>query len=468
MFSYLGPLLLTFFIALFILLMQFVWKYVDDLVGKGLDIFVIGELLFFASASFVPMALPLAILLSSIMAFGNFGEQSELTACKAAGISLQKVMQPLIVLSLMLSVVAFYFSNNILPIANLKFGALLYDVRQQRPAFALKEGIFYTGLEGFSIKVEKIGKDGKSMKKIMIYDHTDNLGNIKLVTADSGVMGNDHKNILSFKLFSGHMLEEVQNDQKPGSLVLQRTAFRESEKKFDMSSYKFTRTDEELFKDNYQMLNLNQLAMVTDSTFIEWEAERKKFLVNLSRFTDPVLDSATHSMQVPKPEEGKIFDILSLPGSDKSQRIKVVENSLALARNARQFSMTLVEDHGYIFSSLVKYDIEWHRKFTLSIACFILFFIGAPLGAIIRKGGLGLPVFMATVFFVFFHMISISGEKFAKEEMISVEGGMWLASLVMFPIGVFLTIKATTDSALFDINAYFGFIRSVFTRKEKG
>lgn len=464
--SYLGPFVLTFCIALFILLMQFVWKYVDDFVGKGLEWYVIVELLFYASASFVPMALPLAILLSSIMTMGNFGEHSELTACKSSGISLQKVMRPLVIVSIILSGVAFYFSNVVLPMANLKFGSLLYDVRQQKPAFALKAGIFYSGLEGYSIKVGNIEKDGKTLNNIMIYDHTENLGNTKLITAKSGSMDMADNNVMLLKLYNGNSFEEVKNQKSESSRPFQRSIFKESVKRFDMAAYKFTRTDEELFKDNYQMLDLAQLGEMKDTAMFEIEEEVKRFENNVSSLYYFGKDSLFFQSEF---SDNKISNsstdylLQELQGPEKQT---ILESAIVSARTAKQMTYAHSEDMEYRMKSIVKYNIEFHRKFTLSIACLILFFIGAPLGAIIRKGGLGLPVFMATVFFIFYHLVSITGEKFAKESLMSVPVGMWLASVVLLPVGLFLTIKATTDSALFDINAYLSVITKPFKRKK--
>ncbi len=448
--------------------MQFVWKYVDDLVGKGLEWYVIAELMFYASASFVPMALPLAILLSSIMAFGNFGENSELTACKASGISLQRVMLPLIFVSILMSGVAFYFSNYVLPVANLKFGSLLYDVRQQKPAFALKAGMFYTGLEGYSIKVESIDKDGQTLNNIMVYDHTDNLGNIKLITAKTGFMKMSKDHVMTFALFDGNIFDETKSRSEGSNKTFQRTSFKESLKRFDMSAYSFQRTDEELFKDNYQMLNLEQLRQIEDTTKQDILDDQIRFDKNIQDMFllkhDSLVQVANYLHPIGlDPELKEKNFIQNFPVLD---RARIIEMASAVARGSKQTIASHLEEISYRNKSMVKYNIEFHRKFTLSIACIILFFIGAPLGAIIRKGGLGMPVFMATIFFVIYHLFSISGEKFSKEGMLEVYQGMWLASAVMLPMGFFLTIMATTDSALLDVNAYLTAIKKPFLRKK--
>ena len=249
---------MTFLISLFILLMQFLWKYIDDLVGKGLEWYVIAELLMYASATLVPLALPLAILVSSIMTFGNLAENYELVAAKSAGISLQRIMRPLIIAAIMISAMAFYFSNNILPFTNLKMGSLLYDVRQQKPALYIKPGVFYNGIDGYSIRIGKKGADGQSLENIMIYDHTENKGNVKVIVAESGKMEmSDDEKFLLITLYNGESYEERNNrkrnlDTHPHI----RTSFKSDLIQFDLSTFKLSRTNEELFKNNYQMLNI--------------------------------------------------------------------------------------------------------------------------------------------------------------------------------------------------------------------
>ncbi len=273
--SFAGPLLLTFLISLFVLLMQFLWKYIDDLVGKGLDWIIIGKLMVYVSVTLVPMALPLSILLSSIMTFGNMAEHFELTACKSAGMSLQRVMRPLIITAILICITAFYFSNVVLPMANLKMNALLYDVRQQKPALYIKEGVFYNGIDGYSIKIGQKDSDGKTLRNIMIYDHRENRGNTNLIMAESGsmVMSQDER-FLILTLNNGTSYEEKQNNPGKNNKPLMRSEFDEQVVRFDLSSFKMTRTNEQLFKDNYQMLNIKQLSSAADS--IEKRIEMKK------------------------------------------------------------------------------------------------------------------------------------------------------------------------------------------------
>ena len=452
--SYLGPLVMTFFISLFILVMQFLWKYVDDLVGKGLEWYLVIELLFYASSTFVPLALPLAILLSSLMTFGNLGEHYELVAMKAAGISLWKVMKPLIILTVFISMLAFYFSNNILPAANLKFTSLLYDIKKKKLAFNIQEGIFYNGMEGFTIRIGKKDKDGVGINDVMIYNHTKKLGNIDVTTAKSGKMEStpDGRYII-FTLYDGYNYQE-KVDQRDYRVrrPFERTHFEEEVRRFDLRSFELNRTDEDLFRDHYRMLDIQQLSQAIDS--LDKKHKRKdssfnaKFENNYNFY--PRIDTAT---KIPQDTLRK-KDTMILNNFDEDSHARIIQyaldNAKSVANNIEFNKNILLSDEKLI----VKHRIEWHRKFTLSLACLVLFFIGAPLGAIIRKGGLGLPVVVSVLFFILFHITSITGEKYAKELALDVTTGMWISTAFLFPLGLFLTIKATSDSPLLDTDAW--------------
>jgi len=513
--SYLGPFVMTFFIALFIILMQFLWKYIDDLVGKGLDWHIILKLLYYASATFVPLALPLAILLSSLMTFGNLGEHFELVSLKSSGISLQKFMKPLIILSVIISLLAFYFSNNILPIANLKMGALLFDVREQKPALNIKEGVFYKGIENYVIKVGKKEKDGITIHNVHIYDHSQRLGNINVTYAKSGRMEmTPDEKYLVFTLFDGfNYSEKVDGKHITGVRPFQRISFDEQIRKFDLSSFAMTRTNEEFFKDNYQMLNLKQLELAIDSLeanlnnkfeehteslmrrfyflnvytqrdsikniFGEDASENQSFLKlkethdtveemslkNLLRKQMPDnmadnLNADSDSLDVAEIDTLIIrSNILEVFGKNEQQRI--LDGAIQSARNNKDYVYFANEDRIGRQRVINRHNIEWHRKFTLSFACFILFFIGAPLGAIIRKGGFGLPVVISVMFFIIYHVLSMTGEKFVRQGALPAYEGMWIATLVLFPIGIFLTVKATTDSPILDTDTYVKLLKRI-------
>ncbi len=446
---------MTFFIALFILLMQFLWKYIDDLVGKGLEWYIIGELLFYASATFVPLALPLAILLSSIMTLGSLGENYELVALKSAGISLTKTMWPLVIVSLLLLLSAFYFSNNVLPVANLKMGSLLYDVRQQRPAFNIVEGIYYKGIDNYVIKVEKKENDGNILRNIKIYDHTERRGNVNITLAEWGTMHTTvDENFLVLTLYNGSNYQDMPpEDSRDQSREFQRTYFDKQINKFDLSAFALARTDEELFRSNFRMLNLTQLTHFEDSIKNAINNREKDFIkTNFGRFyfyqgIDSLIKSELHIK-----EDALVPDIFK--DKDASYQRLITEQALGNVRQIKESAELSQEELRQRKRTLARYQIEFHRKFTLSFACLVLFMIGAPLGAIIRKGGFGLPVVVSVLFFVLFHVISITGEKFVREGVLEAWQGMWMANAFLLPIAVLLTIKASTDSAVLDMDSY--------------
>lgn len=465
--SYLGPLILTFFIALFILVMQFLWKYIDDLVGKGLPWYVVGQLLFYASTTFVPLALPLAILLSSLMTFGNLGERYELVAVKSAGISLSTFMRPLVVLSILISVFAFFFSNNVLPVTNLKFKSILYDVRQQKLALNIREGIFYNGIDGYVMRINKKEEDGITIRDVMIYDHSSRMGNTTVTKAESGTMiQSPDGNFLELTLFNGYNYDEKNDRRNDLKRPFQRTWFAEQYRKFDLSQFKMMRTNEELFRNHYQMLNLKQLTKSEDSLKQEINSRRDGLLrsTELSYYFNTQIDSGR--IQIPEKETKVNNRIPAMQGMNKEELQQAHESALNAAKNARnnvEFSKNDLKERTVLVH---KHEVEWHRKFTLSIACLVLFFIGAPLGAIIRKGGLGLPLVISIVFFVIYHVISMTGEKSVKAGQMDPVIGMWLSSAVLLPLGVILTLKATTDSPLFDPDIWKRFFTGKWLQKK--
>ena len=458
---------MTFAVVMFILLMQFVWKYIDDFVGKGLDWFLILELMFYVAVTLVPMALPLAILLASIMTFGNLAESYELTALKSAGMSLQKVMKPLTITTILMAISAFLFANYVLPVANLKMGTLLYDITHQKPSLDIKEGVFYNGIQDFTIKVAKKDANKNILYNILIYDHSQRQGNNKVVMAKEGAMKmSDDENFLLITLKDGHSYEEVVSQNNKGFKPLTRTSFKEETIVMDMRDFKMIRTDESLFKDNYQMMNLIQLSNEIDTLKKDNDERTASILEQVTKnynlFSDSnnIANAAPDSLTKAMLNEKSWMDIYS---TDEKKRI--FENALNLARTNQSYinmngmsAMNAIETES-------RYRIEWHKKFTLSFACIVLFFIGAPLGAIIKKGGVGMPAVVSVCFFLIFHVLSITGEKSAKEGIWEAWQGAWMATIVLLPIGIFLTYKATRDSALFDIEAYLTPIRKLFDRK---
>lgn len=479
--SYIGPLVLTFFIAMFILLMQFLWKYIDDLVGKGLDFSIIAELLLYASAGLVPMALPLSILLSSIMTFGNLGEHNELLSIKSSGISLQRIMFPLIVLTVLISIGAFFFSNNVMPYTNLRYGALLFDIRHQRPELDIQEGIFNNDIDGYTIKVGDKNRETNMMYDFILYDHTQHKGNTMVSVADSASMSvTEDKRYLILYMYDGYGYEEVYDDRQKrrNEYPLRRSEFKKQRVLFNLEGFQFEKTDKKLFKHHYQMMNLQQLNEAIDSlsdTFIE---RRDNFVRNLittnyiktlpKRYLKK--DTLGTEKNVAKAHErlskAKPVDMDSMINNlDDSQKQRITELAENYGEAANSYIRSTSGDFDERKRWINKHKIEWHRKFTLSFACFIFFFIGAPLGAIIRKGGLGIPVVISVIFFIIYYVVSLMSEKFVREGFIPAYLGMWFSSAILLPLGIFLTYKATNDSVILRIDTYFDMLKKIFRIK---
>ena len=468
--------LFTFFIVLFVLLMQWLWLYVDDLVGKGLETSVLVELFGYMSITFIPMALPLALLLASLMCFGNFGEHYELVAMKASGISMWKVMRPLVIFSLILSGFAFFASNNLIPVANLKGQTLLMDVRRQRLAFNIKEGVFYKDIENYVIFVEKKGDDGSSIYGVKIYDHTDHEGNVKIISADSGRMALSpgQRNII-FTLYDGYNYTDIitGNDYKKVR-SFERMSFKQEQLKFSLKDFDLTRSSEDMLKSSQQMMNVRQLRASLDSLNRRFDTKQEAFTQGFTRRW-----SNYNSIQQPQPttadralmRDTVVDTIMNLkwPLLDNftaAERSAITEMAIASARNAKENASFNKIDLKSQTENIKKHRKEWHKKFTLSIACIIFFFIGAPLGSIIRKGGLGLPVVISVLFFVVYYVISTIGERMAVFGQLNMFLGVWLSSIVLMPIGLFLTFKATTDAALFDGDSWKKFFRKLFAKRK--
>jgi lipopolysaccharide export system permease protein len=446
--------------------MQFLWRYVDELVGKGLEWNIIFQLMFYASFTFVPMALPISILLASLMTFGNLGERYELVAMKAAGISLRKIMMPLGLFSLLISVGAYYYSNIIFPYANLKFRSTLYDVRQKKLALNIRDGIFYSGLDGYIIKIGKKDPDGTRIKNVMIYDHSQVQGNNKLTLADSGRMEQTADgNYLLLTLYNGTNYEETIDRVDSRKVTFQRTSYSTEIVKFDLSQFKMTRSDDEFFKNAYYMLNVRQLGYASDSLGLEVDQRvgelHRSLMSYYSNFTRLKLTDSICKTLPPAKKE------LLFENMQAQERKKVVSYALGMARNAKgsfEYNRQLIKEKVELKA---RYDIEWHRKFTLSFACFALFLIGAPLGAIIRKGGLGMPLVISVLLFVAYHVISFTGEKSVRSAITDPWKGMWMSTMIFLPVGIFLAYQAAHDSTLMDAESYKQLIKGVIKKFKK-
>jgi len=459
--SFAGPFLATFLISLFVLTMQFFWLYIDDLVGKGLDTGTLVYLTGLVAVTWVPLALPLALLLSSIMTFGNLGETFELVAIKSAGIPLIRFMRPLLIATIMLSGIAFLFANNIIPVANLKLNALKYDIIVKKPAFDIKEGIFYDKIDGYVIKIGKKDANDSIIHNVIIYEKNFNLQDHFMV-AQSGVMRiTPDQRFLEFELHNGWNYQENGN-RYSGNTEFIRLGFKTYKKEFDLSTFMFNKTEDSLFKYDPKMLSLRQIRIALDSliraneTFVKRSERDLKTYLSFLRYTDSTSPSVK---KVQINNTIKIFDSI-IPDS---LRMTVFDGAISNLNSAKSQVELMAAEYNSRQEMIRKHWIEWNRKLTLSFACIVLFMVGAPLGSIIRKGGLGTPLIFAIAFFVLFNMLNTFGEKFAKEGVTNVFIGMWLSTLVLVPIVLFLTYKAMRDSQLFNQEFYF----RLFKRKNK-
>ncbi len=464
--SFLGPFIMTFLIVLFVLMMQFLWLYIDELVGKGLSLGVIFEFLGWGSATLFPLALPLATLLASIMTMGSLGENNELLAMKAAGIPLLRILSPLMILSVFISVAAFFASNNLIPVAYDKIYTLRDDIGKTKEEIKIPTGIFYNGIDGYTLRV--VDRDENNiMHNVMVYDHSKGQGNVSLTVADSGIlkMSND-KSSVTFTLFNGTNYEESNTvSRRDSSYSLQKVNFSMQEVVIPLKNYAFKKSESSKYGNEVMTKGLAQLRVDRDSL----EIKHKNTLENLvRRATHP--DNLNHT--------GHILRLKNDPGSIKGS---ISIDSLFLWKDIQEEEKAYSDAIGQLEQQIanvnyfptelnqVAYPLrrtiqESFRKFTLSIACIIFFFIGAPLGAIIRKGGLGTPVIVSMFFFVIYWVVDISGKKLANDGAITPFIGAFISTFVLFPMGVFLTWKSTRDSALFNADAYIMFFKNIFNK----
>ena len=449
--SFIGPFFAAFTISLFVLTMQFFWLYIDDLVGKGLDLFTVLKLVGLVALFWVPMALPLALLFSSIMTFGNLGESFELVAIKAAGIPLLRFMRPLLVITIFISGLAFLFANNIIPVTQLKLSALKYDIIVSKPAIDIKEGVFYDKIDGYVIKLGKKEKNDSIIHDVVLFEKNYGLQD-NMLLAESGVMRvTPDKRYLEFILRNGWRYQE-RGPRGTTNTEFIRLGFKEYKKIFDLKSFQMNKTGDSAFYDP-KMLSLRQLNHAIDSLNDMDRYYLKKMVTDVNpyiRFAR-YSDTGWAKVDLSTLKKTKKFNAL-IPDS---MRLNIQEGAISQIGSVKSNVGLLANDYTQKYQSLELHEIEWHRKFTLSVACVVLFLIGAPLGSIIRKGGLGTPLVFAIIFFVIFHLFNTFGEKFARAEQMSPFLGMWLSTLILIPVGFFLTYKAMGDSQLFNQEFYY-------------
>lgn len=472
--AFIGPFVATFFITLLVLVMQFFWLYIDDFVGKGLGVGVVLKFIWYQSAVLVPLALPLAVLLSSLMTFGSLGESFELVAIKSSGISLLRFMRPLFIISVFICGVAFMFSNYIIPVAYLKSRTLLTDIVYAKPAFQLKEGVFFDQLSGFAIKVGKKEANDSVIRDIIIYEQQPNSLQDNFIIAKSGIMKmSDNKRYLEFNLKDGWRYQERGNVSYDARTEYIRLGFKEYKKQFDLSSFLFTQTSDSNNRNNERVFSMRQLNRAIDSLKKENSRFREQFdqstytPVQFAKYTDSTSKGSRKTSAINDSlfRAAKTLDQL-IPDSARTAVFQQAANAAGSVSAGLITSKTTMEDKERVYR---KHKIEWHRKIVLSLSCLVLFLIGAPLGSIIRKGGLGTPLIAAISFFMVFYFSTTVGEKFAKTGEWSPFAGMWLAVFILVPIGIFLTYKAMRDSQLFNKEWYYRMakrIRGMFPAKK--
>lgn len=464
--SFIGPFIITFFIAFFVLMMQGLWKYLDDLVGKGLDFITIGKFLWYVSASMLTLAMPIAILISSIMTFGNLGESFELVAIKSSGISLLRFMRPLMWVALLFCGITFMFANYVIPYANLKFVALYNDIFYKKPAFDLKEGVFFTYIPNYAIKAGKKDADGKTIHDVLIYEQSNPLQNNTIV-AETGIMSiSSDKKFLEFNLKNGFRYQENGTVYDSTNEYI-RLGFSSFKKLFDLSALQKQTTNDSVYRNNFKMLSAGQINRSIDSLYRlnDTAFSRMKKTIAITLPYTATQDSSKNMVPTVQTSYNRFDSILP-----DSARYQVYNAAISMANSLKYNLENAGNDIENRKMEIMYHQIEWHRKFSLSMACFVLFFIGAPLGSIIRKGGLGMPLVVAIIFFLMFHLLNMFGEKFVKEGMMPPYIGMWLAVIVLTPVGAFLTYKAMHDSQLFNKEMYtraYKKIKGLFTKNKQ-
>jgi lipopolysaccharide export system permease protein len=451
--NFLGVFLITFFGSLFILVLQFFLQYINDLVGKGVGLGVFIELFFYAGLTLIPLALPLAILIGSLMTFGNLGERLELLAMKAAGISLWKIMQPLIILVAIISISGFYFSNNILPKTQVKMWTLVFSIREKSPELDIPEGVFYTEIPGRNIFIGQKNHRNNTLKDVVIYDFSRGFTNTSIVVADSGKMSlSVDKTNLLISLYKGETFETLPSNAKSRNAIIpyRREIFEQKDIIIDFDA-NFNLLGAELLEGQYVSKNAAQLQYSIDSIAAKIEVERNKYREEFLRnkYFNSYSGSSSAFAILDSTQQGIDYNYLDVLNTlDNGLQEQVTLSSINRAytiKNDLVYNQSII--NALIFD-VRKHSIEWYKKFTLSFACIIFFFIGAPLGAIIRKGGIGLPIVLSIVLFILYYIIDNTGYKMAREGIWAVGMGMWFSSLVLLPLGIFLTYKAVSDAAI--------------------
>lgn len=461
--SYIVPFVITFFIAEFVLILQFIFIYLDDFVGKGVGVSVYSELIFYAFLEVVPMALPLAILLSSIMAMGNMGEKNELTAMKAAGISLLRVMRPLFFIMILLAGVSFYFSNYVWGKAYLKKKILISDMTNKKLSLVLKEGVFFNEIDNNSIRANKVDKESNMLGDVLIFQHAPTFKYRKVIRAERGEMKkSDDGNFLILTLYNGQINEVMNPNANPmeekSKFPHQTIKFDKTTQKIDVSSLSLSRTSEEDYAAQPSLLPVLELTKVVDSMQQSYDTIKRTLL---GYYNNTHTINKHHSLYELDTINPSYFHLDSLI---PQERKAVLSNARNRLKNSINYLDNRSSDFVHRAKAKAKVETEWHRKFTLSFACIVLFFVGAPLGAIVKKGGLGIPIAIAIGLFIFYYIISITGQRLGTGLVLPPYIGMWLSTIVLLPLGAILTYQAATESKILDFELYGNFFKKIFRK----
>ncbi|MFT5164977.1 MAG: lipopolysaccharide export system permease protein [Saprospiraceae bacterium] len=534
--SFIPPFIVTFFIALFVLIMQFLWTYIDDIIGKGAGFLIIIELLSYLSISLIPTALPIAILISSVMVMGNLAERYELTSIKSAGVPLLRVMKPLMFVTFGIAIFSFFCSNYIIPLANLQFKSRLYDIRKQKPALNLEAGVFNDDFKGFIIHIGKKNKNNRDIENVIIYDHTSGNGEPMEIIAKRGEMFNTADgNFFIMKLYEGTQYQETKQMSKGNSKTypFSRTSFKEWSKVFDLSEFNLKETDQDLFDSHHTMLSVQKLRIKIDSLELKIYEKYKKLGDHTNQYvsifktdsllTDPrkpldgdkmLMDTDTldkkilvendslkpntsaiaknaktaklvnsrnkkdlHKKATKRSGKNAIPQTITKPlneyqsiaelFSDDKQKRNLYSKAQSYARNLQSQAKSTLRSVDKYRENLVKHIFELNIKFSMALICFIFLFIGAPMGAIVRKGGFGFPILIAIFFFMIYIILNIFCKKLAESFVIPALMAAWLPCMILFPVGMILTTKAMNDSKVLDIDKYFTILKKLIAGVRK-
>ena len=455
----------TFFICLFIFMMQFLWKYVDDLVGKGLEMTVVVQFFFYAALTLIPLSLPLAVLLASLITFGNFGERFELLAMKAAGISLYKIMRPLVVILCFVCLTSFYFQNVIGPMAQQKLGTLIISMRQKSPELDIPEGVFYSEIPNYNLRVGHKNRETGMLYDVLIYNFQDGVDNAHIIYADSGKLEmTADKQHLFLRLFDGELFENLkEQNMKSKNVPYRRESFRKKESIIEFDS-EFNMADASIMSNQATTKSMQSLRASIDSMSVESDSLGRAYYASLDNAFNPPSHHLTREDTVKvRVADRRLYNVDSLYTSaqlnDKQKIISAAEAKVESLSGDLNFKSYSMESTDY---QIRRHWVEWNRKITFSLSCMLFFFIGAPLGGIIRKGGLGMPVVVSVLFFIVYYIIDNTGFKMSRDGNLDVYFGTWLSSIVLAPLGLFLTYKSNNDSVVFKFDSYAGFVKRIF------